>query len=227
MLADMGKDKKVQETQDNIENTKKAPADEHIEPEALENSEMAEKGKGPENSEVAENGETPVEAADEAADKGDNGELEEIKRQLESMTKKCDEYFDMLQRTAAEFDNYKKRTVKEKEALYSEAVSSVVTAFLPVIDSVERALLLSSDESSDKSIREGIELINKQIKSVMKNLGVEEIKSIGETFNPDLHNAVMHIEDDSYGQNVVVEEFQKGYKFKDKVIRYSMVKVAN
>lgn len=151
-----------------------------------------------------------------------------IKAKLENKEKLCEEYFGQLQRATAEFDNYKKRTAKEKEALYSEAVSDVISALLPVVDNFERALNASNSENSNQSsLKEGIELVYKQLKDVMKSMGIEEIKCVGEGFNPEFHNAVMHIEDDSCGENVVVEEFQKGYILKDKVIRHSMVKVAN
>jgi molecular chaperone GrpE len=156
-----------------------------------------------------------------------DGEAALLKEQLDDKTRQCGEYLNQLQRTAAEFDNYKKRTTREKEALYSEAVSDVVTAFLPVVDSIERAMQACSQEYDKDSLREGIELVQKQVNDVMKNLGIEETKSIGEEFNPQLHNAVMHISDESSGTNIIVEEFQKGYKFRDKVVRYSMVKVAN
>jgi len=154
--------------------------------------------------------------------------IEEVKAMLEQKTKQCDEYFSMLQRTAAEFDNYKKRTVKEKDALYNDAVSDTVLAILPVVDNFERAMKAAeNDSTTNASFKEGMELVYKQFKDALKSLGVEEIKSVGETFDPQLHNAVMHIEDDSYGASIVIEEFQKGYVLKDKVIRYSMVKVAN
>jgi len=153
-------------------------------------------------------------------------ELQEIKAKLKEQIKKSDDYFNRMQRLAAEFDNYKKRTAREKESLYLDAVAEVVAAFLPVADNLDRALKASSD-SSDQPLKEGVELVHKQMKDVLKKLEVEEIKSIGEKFNPDLHNAVMHVTDDSVGENVIVEEFQKGYMVKDKVIRYSMVKVAN
>ncbi len=154
-------------------------------------------------------------------------EIEKIKVQLDDKTKKCEEYFTMLQRAAAEFDNYKKRTIKEKEGIYSDAVCDVVSAFLPVVDNLERAIKASNENDDEKSLKEGVELVFKQIIEVMKNLKVEEIQSTGGEFDPQLHNAVMHVGDDACGENTVVEEFQKGYKYKDKVIRHSMVKVAN
>jgi molecular chaperone GrpE len=156
-------------------------------------------------------------------------ELEKLREQLEEKTKQCDEYFDMLQRTAAEYDNFRKRTAKEKEVLYSEALGDVIAAFLPVIDNIERALGACSqnNEEDEQSIKEGINLIYRQINDILKKLGVKEIKSVGEVFDPKVHDAVMHIEDESYEDGIVVEEFQKGYIYKDKVIRHSVVKVAN
>jgi molecular chaperone GrpE len=156
-------------------------------------------------------------------------ELEKLRKQLEEKTKQCDEYFDVLQRTAAEYDNFRKRTAKEKEVLYSEALGDVIAAFLPVIDNIERALGACSqnNEEDEQSIKEGINLIYRQINDILEKLGVEKIKSVGEVFDPKVHDAVMHIEDESYEDGIVVEEFQKGYIYKDKVIRHSVVKVAN
>jgi len=177
----------------------------------------------PENTQQDEKAdENPTEGAGQASD-----ELETIKTQFDEKTKQCEEYYNMLQRTVAEFDNYKKRTSREKETLYSEAVSDAVAAFLPVIDNLERAVQVSQKDEDAQSLKDGIELVLKQVKDVLGKLGVEEIKSIGESFDPQLHNAVMHIEDEAYGQNSIIEEFQKGYVLKEKVIRHSMVKVAN
>lgn len=177
-----------------------------------------------EHCECAEDEEVVQQVQDDSKDI----ELEKLKKQLEEKSKQCDEYFDALQRTAAEYDNFRKRTAKEKEVLYSEALSDVIAAFLPVIDNVERALgACSQNNEEEQSIREGINLIHRQINDILKKLGVEEIKSVGEGFDPNVHDAVMHIEDESYEDGIVVEEFQKGYIYKDKVIRHSVVKVAN
>jgi len=154
-------------------------------------------------------------------------ELEKIKNALECKTRECEEYFERLQRIAAEYDNFKKRTQKEKESLYIDAVSDVVSAFLPVLDNLERALNAIPDDTAPKSLKDGVEMVFKQLKEVFSDIGVEEIKALNEPFDPRLHNAVMHVEDDAYGPNTIVEEFQKGYIYKDRVIRYSMVKVAN
>jgi len=156
-----------------------------------------------------------------------NQEMEQLKNELEEKSKKCEEYFNMLQRTAAEFDNYKKRTAKEKESIYTDATVDVIAAFLPVVDNIERAIAAFSNEIDAASLKEGVDLVYRQFKDVMGKLGVEEIKSVGEKFDPNLHNAVMHVEDPEYDESVIIEEFQKGYILKDRVIRYSMVKVAN
>lgn len=131
---------------------------------------------------------------------------------------------DKYLRLVAEYDNYRKRTAKEKESIYPEAKVSVVSTFLPVLDNMERALKASTEEDP---LHEGVKMIMRQFEEALKNCGVEEIKAVGEKFDPNMHNAVMHIEDDNYGENEVVEEFQKGYKIGDRIVRYSMVKVAN
>ena len=192
-----------------------------------ETCETAEVGKNEEvdrnDNETQEN----VEATEQKTEVCDNSEIESLKASLEDKTKQCDEYKDMIQRLAAEFDNYKKRTAREKEALYFDALSDVVSEFLPVIDNIERAINACKSENTQESMLEGIELISRQVKETLKKLGVEPIECVGKKFDPNLHEAVMHIEDDTYEQNVVVEEFQKGYICKDKVIRHSIVKVAN
>ncbi len=155
------------------------------------------------------------------------GELKDARNELEKNEKQCADYLERLQRMAAEFDNFKKRSIKEKESLYIDAVSDVAGAFIPVMDNVERALKAISADESSQTLKDGVEMVFKQFGDVLKNLGVEEIKAAGEQFDPMRHNAVMHVEDETLGHNIVIEEFQKGYIYKDKVIRYSMVKVAN
>ncbi len=186
------------------------------------------------NEEVKEKNETNTEPLDENCDctDGECGSIKEneaaaLLNQLEVKEKQCEEYFGKLQRAAAEFDNFKKRTAKEKVDLYNDAVCEVVGSFLPVVDNLDRAIQAAQKDENGSSLKDGVEMICRQLKDVMKNLGVEEIKGVGESFDPNLHNAVMHVEDEAYEENVVVEEFQKGYILKDKVIRHSMVKVAN
>ncbi len=138
--------------------------------------------------------------------------------------KKYNDVNEKYMRTLAEYDNYRKRTIKEKESIYPEAKAVVIEKFLPVMDNFQRAI--DSAENKD-GFYEGVVMLKKQMDDVLTALGVEEIKSVGETFNPEFHNAVMHIDDEEAGENVIVEEFQKGYKIGDRVIRHSMVKVAN
>ena len=145
---------------------------------------------------------------------GDNKQLQ----------KQIDELNDKLLRTLAEYDNYRKRSIKEKDAIYPQAKADTVEKFLPIIDNFERAM---QTECSDEAFKKGIEMIFQSFIKTMTDLSVEEIGKEGETFNPDLHNAVMHVEDENYGENVVAQVLQKGYKIGDRVVRYAMVKVAN
>ena len=157
-----------------------------------------------------------------------NNKINALSEQLKEKTTQAEQFFSMLQRTAAEFDNYKKRANREKESLYSEAVADVVAAFLPVADNLDRALKACKSENHDfNALKDGVEMVIRQFNEILSKLGVVEIKALGEKFDPNLHNAVMHVEDDTVGENTIVEEFQKGYMYKEKVIRYSMVKVAN
>ena len=127
-------------------------------------------------------------------------------------------------RLMAEFDNYKKRSAKERENIYTDVRVDTVTKFLPVFDNLERAM---KTETADEAYKRGVEMTFNQLMDVFKKLGVEEIESVGKPFDPTMHNAVMHVEDEQYGESEIVEEFQKGFKIGDKVIRFSMVKVAN
>lgn len=135
---------------------------------------------------------------------------------------------DQLQRLAAEFDNYKKRTAREKDKLYAASVVDVAAAFLPVLDNVELALKAAEGEGNEQGIREGVQLIHRQIQDTLSKLNIKPIDAVGEPFNPEIHEAVMHVEDDAYDENIIMEEFRKGYIYKDDaVIRHSVVKVAN
>ena len=137
---------------------------------------------------------------------------------------KAAEYLDRLQRLMAEFDNFRKRSEKEKADMYDFAVSQTIAELLPVLDNFERALKV---ETTDKALYAGLEMTYKQLLSILEKLKVTAIETKDVPFDPNLHNAVLHIDDDSYGENMIVEELQKGYLYKEKVIRHSMVKVAN
>ena len=131
---------------------------------------------------------------------------------------------ERLLRLMAEFDNYKKRSARERENIYTDVRVDTVTRFLPVYDNLERAL---NAETADEAYKKGVEMTYQQLLDVFKKLGVEAIPAEGEKFDPALHNAVMHVEDESRGENEIVQELQKGFKLGEKVIRFSMVKVAN
>ena len=131
---------------------------------------------------------------------------------------------DKYLRLMAEYDNYRKRSQKEREALYGDIKADVLNKFLPVYDNLVRAL---DQPTEDEAYRKGVEMIMAQFNKTMENLGVTEIESVGQPFDPNLHNAFMHVEDETKGENEIVEVFQKGFKLGDKVIRFAMVKVAN
>ena len=131
---------------------------------------------------------------------------------------------DRYLRLAAEYDNFRKRTLKERENLFSDVRIDTVSKILPVYDNLERALAQGTE---DQAFYKGIEMTMNQLKEIFSNIGVAEIEAVGKPFDPAVHNAVMHIDDDSLGENIVAEEFQKGFKLGEKVIRFSMVKVAN
>lgn len=131
---------------------------------------------------------------------------------------------DRYLRLAAEYDNYRKRSSKERESIYQDVRADTVTKFLPVYDNLARAL---GQETCDEAYRKGVEMIMTQLKDILSRMGVTEIESLGQKFDPALHNAVMHEEDESKGEGEIVQELQKGFRMGDKVIRFAMVKVAN
>lgn len=135
-----------------------------------------------------------------------------------------DELDDRYKRMLAEFENYKKRSQKERESLYSSILGDVIEVILPVVDNLENAVKV---ETKDEEYKKGIELVLKQLQDVLTSKGVEEIKTIGETFDPELHEAVSSIQDENLGEKEIAQEYRKGYKIGDKVIRHSMVVVAN
>lgn len=146
----------------------------------------------------------------------------------EELTKKLAEQTDKYTRLFAEYDNFRKRSAREKDARYADAVIDAVAAILPIGDNLERALQTEVDSEDAKKLKEGVEMVMKQFNDTLEKLNIKPIRAVGEQFDPTLHNAVMHIEDESIDDNTVVEEFMKGYIYKDdRVVRHSMVKVAN
>ena len=138
--------------------------------------------------------------------------------------KDYEELDDRYKRILAEFENFKKRSGKEREGLYNSILSDVVEVMLPIVDNLENAVKV---ETSDENYKQGIELVLKQFKDVLSSKGVEEIKALGETFDPELHEAVGSIQDDNLGEKEIAQEYRKGYKLGNKVVRHSMVVVAN
>lgn len=192
--------------------------------------------KGNENLENDMDLETEIDEEEDEVENVEEDEVSEINLEeelksenikLKSENEKIHNEFktlqDRLSRTAAEYDNFRKRTAKEKEPIYSDACKDILKEILPVLDNLERAVEV---EGNIDDLKKGVEMTIKQFKTAFEKLNVEEISTEGE-FDPNIHNAVMHIEDDKYDKNSIVEVFQKGYKREDKVIRYSMVKVAN
>lgn len=151
-------------------------------------------------------------------------ELETVKEELEALKAEKDELYDKYLRTLAEYDNFRKRSQREKDAIYGDATAESVKKLLPVLDSFERAL---NYECKDEEFKKGISLIQNTLKEVFDSIGVKEIPDVGEQFDPNLHEAVMHTEDPAYGENVITDCYRKGYTLNDKVIRFSMVIVAN
>ena len=147
------------------------------------------------------------------------------KKKENEFEKKYNELNDTYLRMLAEYDNYRKRTQKEKDNMFFDGISKTVQTILPVLDNFERALLA---ESSDAEFKNGVEMINKQLITALETLGVKEIDCLGKQFDPNYHNAIMHIDDETFGENEIIEVFQKGYMYKEEtIIRHAIVKVAN
>ena len=183
-------------------------------------------------------GETAEEAAEtaEGTENAESGDGEEAskgffkKGKKEKKDKKdemIEELNDKVKRQMAEFDNFRKRTEKEKAQMFETGAKHIVEKILPVVDNFERGLAAIPEADKGNAFAEGMEKIYKQMITVLEEAGVTVIEAVGQEFDPNLHNAVMHIDDEEAGENMVVEEFQKGYKYRESVVRHSMVKVAN
>ena len=146
------------------------------------------------------------------------------KKEKDKKDQQIEELTDRLKRNMAEFDNFRKRTEKEKASMYIIGAKEIVEKILPVVDNFERGLAQAPEEDA---FAEGIRMIYKQLMTTLEELGVKQIEAVGKEFDPNLHNAVMHVEDEETGENIIVEELQKGYTYKEFVVRHSMVKVAN
>lgn len=176
-----------------------------------------------EETEVKTENAEKTEKTEKKEKKSSKKEIDALKKEVEELKKTVEEKNEMFLRIAAEYENYRKRTAKEKEGLYGDAYIDAVTQLLPILDNLERAVAFA--ESGN--LTEGVNLTLNMFKETFTKMGVEEIVTENAEFDPNLHNAVMHVDDESVGENMIVETFSKGYKRGDKVIRYAMVKVAN
>ena len=186
---------------------------------------MSKKDKEKKELETEEKQETVEEAPAEEAPKEEAPKEEAPQEsELEQARKALAAEHDKYLRLAAEYDNFRKRSIKEKDTRYADAKADTVAKFLPVYDNLERAL---ANETSDEAYKKGVELIMTELKKIMTGLGVEEFGEKGDAFDPNAHNAVMHIENEELGENVIAQVFQKGFRMGDKVIRHAVVQVAN
>ena len=186
--------------------------------EKLKNEVLEEEIVDNRDTEEKANDEVESEAEDKVEEPQDDSEKEELRRELES-------YKDRFLRTAAEYENFRKRTEREKALIYSDATCMTILSLLPAVDSLE--LAIKSSEGSDEGYKKGLAMVKNQFDNALKKLGVEAFGEPGEEFNPSIHNAVSHIDDESGEENVISEVFQKGYKKGDRIVRHAMVQVKN
>lgn len=192
-------------------------------PDKANDPELEAESDGDQNDEAS----GPGDKEDGPASKKKKKSARMLEKELEKIEAKAADLTDRYQRLMAEFENARKRMDKEKGQMFDIGAKSVLEKLLPVVDNFERGLGSLSDEAKEDPFVQGVEKIYQQLMDVLTNVGVAPIEATGKEFNPDLHNAVMHVEDEDLPDNVVAEEFQKGYMYKDSVLRYSMVKVAN
>lgn len=198
-----------------MSNKKNRPEDNAVPEQEAKNQEAEERETPPEQGAQSD-------AAEDA--KAAEAKTEEAAPQPDDCASKLAAEHDRYLRLAAEYDNYRKRSQRERDSIFNDVRSDTVTKFLPVYDNLVRAL---EQSTADEAYRKGVEMIMTQFKDILSRLGVTEIESVGKTFDPALHNAVMHDTDESQGENIIVQELQKGFKMGDKVIRFAMVKVVN
>ena len=222
----MSNEEKVKEA---VEEAKKAAMEAEAEEAAEKENdkeEDSEESREGENKEAGEADAKEEEKTEETAEPK-KSKLFEKKNKKDKKDEQIADLTDKLTRQMAEFDNYRKRTEKEKSAMYEIGAKDIVEKILPVVDNFERGLQSVAEENKEDPFVQGMDKIYKQLMTTLEGIGVKPIEAVGQEFNPDFHNAVMHIEDEEAGENVVVEEFQKGYMYRESVVRHSMVKVAN
>ena len=220
MSEEMNKEAEVQEEAVDI------PVSDGSEEEAADTAQAAEEEASDDTAAPEETEQQPDEAESqkEPETKTKTSFFGKKKKEKDKFEQQIEELTDRLKRNMAEFDNFRKRTEKEKSSMYIIGAKDIVEKMLPVVDNFERGLAQAPEGDS---FADGMKMIYKQLITTLDELGVKPIEAVGKEFDPNFHNAVMHVEDEEAGENIVVEEFQKGYTYKDFVVRHSMVKVAN
>ena len=212
-MEEAAEEVKENTSEETAQNTTEAK-EETKESEAAEAKDQAEE-TGTEEKEDSESGEKK-----KLFGKGKDKEKDKLKEQVAELN-------DKVVRQMAEFDNFRKRTEKEKQQMFETGAKSVIEKILPVVDNFERGIAALSDEEKEGQFAQGVIMVYKQLMDELEKMEVKPIEAVGQEFNPDLHNAVMHIEDENLGENVIAAELQKGYTYRDQVVRHSMVQVAN
>ena len=220
MSEEMNKEAEVQEEAVDI------PVTDGSEEEAADTAQAAEEEASDDTAAPEETEQQPEEAESqkEPETKTKTSFFGKKKKEKDKFEQQIEDLTDRLKRSMAEFDNYRKRTEKEKSSMYIIGAKDIVEKMLPIVDNFERGLAQAPE---DDPFAEGMKMIYKQMMTAFDEMGVKPIEAVGKDFDPNLHNAVMHVEDESVGENIVVEEFQKGYTYMAFVVRHSMVKVAN
>ena len=220
----------VEEAKAKAEQAAREQAQESEDPE--EETDCAEEADTSAEEDAAEEEDSGEPSEEESEEEGQDEEkkgrkLFGKKNKKDKKDEKIEELTDRLTRQMAEFDNFRKRTDKEKSQMYEIGAKDIINKILPVVDNFERGLAAVPEEEKKNPILEGMEKVYKQLMTTLEEIGVKPIEAVGQEFNPDFHNAVMHVEDEELGENIIAEEFQKGYTYRDSVVRHSMVKVAN
>ena len=229
----------MEENKNNQEEVKQEKSQEEMVKEAVEEAKKTASAK-----EEPGDGEIPVEDGDKEDKAGAEGQEEPEeeaspeegktegkklfgRKKKDKKDEKIEELTDKLTRQMAEFDNFRKRTEREKSQMYEVGAKDIIEKILPIVDSFERGLDAVKEEEKEHPFMQGMDKVYKQMMTTLKEIGVTPIEAVGKEVDPAFHNAVMHVEDESLGENIVAEEFQKGYMYRDSVVRHSMVKVAN
>ena len=223
-MTEMSKEDMVKEA---VEEAKSKAAGESAEEAAPENT--AEEAADTEETaeQTADDSESETEEGEEEESKAEKKKLFGKKNKKDKKDEKIEELTDRLTRQMAEFDNFRKRTEKEKSQMYEIGAKDIIEKILPIVDNFERGLSSMPEEEKATPFAEGMEKVYKQLMTTLESIDVKPIEAVGKEFNPDFHNAVMHVEDEELGENIIAEEFQKGYTYRNNVVRHSMVKVAN